>query len=188
MPANPGLKGPRGLSLRDLDPTDPAWKSVELIQRGRMILDVCTADLRASEDRLGAFHATTWHFRNALADAHRAWDRLRAEFGGRALEAALAEPPLAALTVPLSDPPAILTFLAIGGQTYRAERIAATDLALALWRLTRLLGHDDGPYYLGRLRDGSTYCDCAEWTYHRDDTGLPPSCKHLVALDSMGWL
>ena len=55
-----------------------------------MILDVATADLEASEQKLGPFHPTSWHFRQALAEANRSWDRLRAEFGGSTLESALA--------------------------------------------------------------------------------------------------
>src|ERR687883_435391 len=78
----------RKTSLRHRDPSDPARRAVELAQRGRMILDVSAADLEVAEATLGAFHPTTWHFRNALHEARYAWDRLRAEFGGAALEAA----------------------------------------------------------------------------------------------------
>src|SRR6478752_3077291 len=66
---------------------------------GRIVLDVAAADLEAAEAVLGPFHETTWHFRNALAEARRSWDRLRAEFGTSALEAALAEPPLTLLAL-----------------------------------------------------------------------------------------
>src|SRR6478735_4239589 len=79
--------------------SDPAFKSVELAQRARMILDVAAADLEVAETRLGPFHETTWHFRHALAEARRSWDRLRAEFGTAALDAALAEPPLTVVTL-----------------------------------------------------------------------------------------
>ena len=80
------------ISLRDRDVSDPARRVVELAQRGRMILDVSAADLEAAEAAFGPFHPTAWHFRNALNEARRSWDRLRAEFGGAALEAALNEP------------------------------------------------------------------------------------------------
>src|SRR3954447_12516224 len=80
--------------LRDRDPSDPARRVVEVVQRGRMILDVSAADLEAAEAALGPFHPTAWHFRGALDEARRSWDRLRAELGGAALDAALAEPPL----------------------------------------------------------------------------------------------
>ena len=79
--------------------SDPARRVVELAQRGRMILDVSAADLEAAEAAFGPFHPTAWHFRNALNEARRSWDRLRAEFGGAALEAALNEPPLTILVL-----------------------------------------------------------------------------------------
>src|SRR5579883_3263910 len=111
-------------SLRDRDPSDPIRRAVELVQRGRMILDVSAADLEAAEAALGPFHPTAWHFRNALAEARRSWDRLRAEFGGKTLEAALNEPPLAILTLtpngeahhPSSSPTSV-TLVPIAGQT-----------------------------------------------------------------------
>jgi hypothetical protein len=177
-------------SLRDRDPSDPARRAVELAQRGRMILDVATADLEAAETTLGPFHPTSWHFRNALHEARRSWDRLRAEFGGSALDAALNQPPLAVLT--LGDdrrgtPPIIL--IPIGGRTYRALRVAGTPLAPVQWRLSRLLPpDDDGPYYACRLSDGSTQCDCAEWTYQIADIDPHGSCKHLAALAELGWI
>src|SRR3954471_22470380 len=89
----------KAIPVRRRDPDDPAFKAVELAQRGRMILDVSAADLEAAEAALGPFHPTAWHFRNALDEARRSWDRLRAEFGGSALEAALNRPPLTVLTL-----------------------------------------------------------------------------------------
>jgi hypothetical protein len=175
--------------LRHRDPSDPAWKSVELAQRGRMILDVSAADLEASEAALGPFHPTTCHFRAALSDARRSWDRLRAEYGGAALEAALAEPPLTVLTLGDDAPGGPLALLApIGGKTYRLERVAGTEPAPVQWRLTRLPPLDDGPYYACRLADGSTQCDCAEWTYQVEGVPGHPPCKHLAALASLGWI
>jgi hypothetical protein len=183
------MEGPRPdhvpPSLRLRDPSDPARRAVELAQRGRMILDVAAADLEASEATLGPFHPTTWHFRNALAEAQKSWDRLRAEFGSRALEQALAQPPLAVLR--LDGPGPGLLLIPIEGKTYRAEPIAGTVLAPVLWRLTRLDPPlENGPYYVCSLLDGTTHCDCAEWTYRAaESTGL---CKHLTALDALGWL
>lgn len=179
----------KAIPIRRRDPSDPAFKAVELAQRGRMILDVATADLEAAEAALGPFHPTSWHFRQALDEARRAWDRLRAEFGGAALAAALEESPLAVLTLGGDAPgrPAV-TLIAIGGKTYRAERVEGTDLAPVLWRLTRLPPHDDGPYYACRLRDGTTQCDCATWIYQIADGAAPGLCKHLAALDALGWL
>ena len=79
-------------SLHDRDESDPDRCAVELVQRGRLILDVSAADLEAAEATFGAFHPTTWHFRNSLTEAQRSWERLRAELGAKALEAALEEP------------------------------------------------------------------------------------------------
>src|SRR5215216_5757811 len=87
------------IPIRQRDPSDPAFKAVELAQRGRLILDVAAADLEVAESALGPFHPTSWHFRNALAEARRSWDRLRADFGGATLDAALAEPPATVLTL-----------------------------------------------------------------------------------------
>ncbi|MDB5350639.1 MAG: hypothetical protein JWN86_1886 [Planctomycetota bacterium] len=186
MPA-PSRRSPP-VPIRDRDPSDPAFKSVELAQRGRMILDVAAADLEMAEEHLGPFHETTWHFRNALAEARRSWDRLRAEFGSAALDAALAEPPLAILTIGEDVDPPRAIFLSIGGKTYRVERIAGTDLAPALWRLTRLPLSEDGPYYVARLRDGTYRCDCAEWTYQVAQIDHAPPCKHVTGLLAMGWI
>lgn len=175
--------------LRQRDPSDPAYKSAELAQRGRMILDVAAADLEVAEAQLGAFHETTWYFRNALAEARRSWDRLRATYGGAALEAALAEPPVTVLTIGddgRGGPTA--TLIPIAGRTYHVERIIGTMLAPIQWRLTRLPASEDGPYYACRLRDRSTRCDCAEWTYQVAEIADAPPCKHLAALAALGWI
>jgi len=169
------------------DPSDPAFKSIELAQRGRMILDVASADLEASESILGSFHETTWHFRNALAEARRSWDRLRAEFGTEALEAALAEPPLTLLTLGEPDNPRAI-LIVVGGWTYRVERVPASDLAPSIWRMTRLPASEDGPYYVARMRDGSCRCDCAEWTYKVAQIDGATPCKHVRGLRALGWL
>jgi hypothetical protein len=193
--------------LRDRDPSDPARHVVELAQRGRMILDVSAADLEAAEAAYGPFHPTAWHFRNAWYEAQRSWDRLRAELGGKVLEAALAQPPLTVLALgpgaagfapdrlgrwPLPEPSrtdAPVLLIPIGGTTFRAVREAGTLLAPLLWRLVRLHPRPgDEPYFAGRLRDGSTHCDCAEWTYHLADSGPHACCKHLAALKALGWL
>ncbi|MEO6810585.1 MAG: hypothetical protein ABI353_15830 [Isosphaeraceae bacterium] len=154
-----------------------------------MILDVATADLEASEHRLGPFHPTSWHFRNALAEARRAWDRLRAEYGSGALEAALAEAPATILTLGDDAPGGPLaTLIPIGGKTYRVERVSGTPLAPVQWRLTRLPPSENGPYYACRLGDHSTQCDCAEWVYQIQGIDGQALCKHLAALTALGWI
>ena len=184
---------PRPDPLRRRDESDPERRAVELAQRGRIILDVSIADLEAAEAVHGAFHPIAWHFRNACNEARRSWDRLHAELGTKTLEAALTRPPLVIMT--LGDgqdrdlPRAVL--IVIGGRTYCLQRVAGTELAPVQWRLTR--PHpplEDGPYYACRLADGSTQCDCAEWTYQIAGNGDPRTahCKHLAALAALGWI
>jgi len=180
--------------LRDRDESDPQRRAVELAQRGRIILDVSAADLEAAEAAFGPFHPTTWHFRNAWHEARRSWERLRAELGTKALEAALDQPPLVVLTLDMGpaapgSPPVVL--VPIAGQTYSTHRVAGTELAPVQWRLTRLQPPlEDGPYYACRLADGSTQCDCAEWTYQiaENGDGRKTHCKHLAALVALGWI
>jgi hypothetical protein len=180
--------------LRDRDESDPQRRTVELAQRGRMILDVSAADLEAAETVFGPFHPTTWHFRNAWNEARRSWERLRAELGTKALEAALNQPPLVVLTLGQGDPahgspPVVL--ISIAGQTYRSQRVAGTELAPVQWRLTRLHPPlENGPYYACCLADGSTQCDCAEWIYQIAENGdrCKSHCKHLAALAALGWI
>jgi hypothetical protein len=197
-------------ALRDRDPSDPLRRTVELAQRGRMILDVSAADLDAAEAAFGPFHPTSWHFRNAWHEARNSWDRLRAEVGGATLDSALDRPPMTVLALgpeadrftpdrdgrwPMPDPdtsvqpPVLLLLIPIAGKTYRAHRVAGTPLAPQLWRLTRLdPPHDDGPYYACRFRDGTTQCDCAEWTYKLAIDDPPGLCKHLQGLAALGWI
>ena len=153
-----------------------------------MILDVAEADLHASELLLGSFHETTWHFRRALADARHSWDRLRARYGLAVLEAALEEPPATVLTLgrfPNADPEAILVVIA--GHTYALHRQPPAIEAPRIWRLTRIPLTDDGPFHCCRLLDGSTQCDCAQWIYQIADRS-DELCKHLAALDALGWI
>ncbi len=179
-------------ALRDRDESDPQRQAIELVQRGRMMLEVSEADLEASEAALGPFHPTTWHFRNALSEVRRSWERLRAELGTRTLEAALDQPPLTVLTLgrAIAGSPSVELVL-IGGHTYRTQRVPGTELAPIQWRLTRLnAATDDGPYYVCRLADGSTQCDCGEWIYRIAETGNTHKtyCKHLAALAALIWI
>jgi hypothetical protein len=196
----------KAVPLCERDVSDPTRCAVALVQRGRMILDVSALDLEAAEAALGPFHPTAWHFRNVLNEARRSWDRLRAELGGAALEAALKEPPLTMLVLggagdegycdcgraeprPAPGPSAPVTLIPIGGQTYRVQGVEGTPLAPVQWRLTRLYPPlDDGPYFACRLHDGSTQCDCAEWTFQIAGAGHREFCKHLAALDALGWI
>ncbi|WP_199756710.1 hypothetical protein [Tautonia sociabilis] len=173
---------------RPAPPPAVSFKQVELAQRGRMILDVAELDLAAAEERLGPFHDTSWHFRRALADARTSWDRLRIQYGLAVLEAALDEPPATVLTLgrPDRDEPAAV-LIVIAGHSYALRRQPDTADAPRIWRLLRLPDPGDGPFHACRLADGSTQCDCAEWTYQI--AGLSDSlCKHLAALDALGWL
>lgn len=184
----PAPRSRKRAPLRDRDPDDPLRQTVELAQRGRLILDVSTADLAAAEAVLGPFHPTAWHFRSARDEAQRAWDRLRAQYGSATVKAALEELPLTYLTLdPGRGRPPVMV-IPILGQAYRAERVDGTSHAPVLWRLARLLRpSDDGPYYVCRLGDGTVQCDCAEWIFERAETDGRP-CKHLAALRALGWL
>ncbi|HKI20298.1 MAG TPA: SWIM zinc finger family protein [Isosphaeraceae bacterium] len=178
--------------VRDRDESDPYRCAVELAQRGRMIVDVAAVDLEAAEAAFGPFHPTTWHFRNALNEARRSWERLRAELGTKVIDAALREPPLTVLTLGKSaqgSPQVVL--VSIAGQTYRTEQVMGTEVAPIQWRLTRLLPPlDHGPYYVCRLADGLTQCDCADWTYQiaQSVDSHRILCKHLAALSTLGWI
>ncbi|CAN5855742.1 hypothetical protein BH23PLA1_BH23PLA1_11710 [soil metagenome] len=172
---------------RPREPGDPAFKAVELAQRSRMILDVSATDLTAAEERYGPFHEVAWYFRQALLEAKRSWDRLRAEFGSAALEEALQEPPVTILTLGGGASGPMVVLIPIAGRTYGAERVVGTAPAPVIWRLTQLPPHEDGPYHVCRLADGSTQCDCAEWIYQID--GLSAAhCKHLAALSALRWI
>ena len=169
--------------------TDPIYKSVEVAQRARMVLDVSALDLQAAEAHFGHFHETTLYFRAASAEARRAWDRLRALYGSRALESALGEPPLTVLSIgatPDGDPLGL--FVPIAGGTYRVERVLGTTLAPAQWRLTRIPEPLESPYYTCRLADKTLQCDCGEWIYERAEVEGAGPCKHLTALGSLGWI
>lgn len=187
VPARPAPKSP---ALKGCAPSDPLWQSVELAQRGRMIVDVSMADLAASEAALGPFHPTTWHFRNAHDEAKRAWNRLRAQIGTATIKAALDEPPITYLTLGENQPREHqVRLITIDGQTYRAQAVPGTPLAPIQWRLTRLLTPlEHGPYFVCRLEDGSTQCDCADWTYNIAEVDPRLHCKHLAALAALGWL
>jgi SWIM zinc finger len=167
-------------------------ENAELAQRGRLILDVSSAGLETAEAALGAFHPTTWQLRNLLGEARRSWERLRAALGTKILEAALSQPPLTTLTLDENSngSPCVVLVL-IEGKTYRAQQVPGTELAPIQWRLTRLHPPlENGPYYVCRLANRSTQCDCAEWTYRIAETSAARGtyCKHLAALISLGWL
>jgi hypothetical protein len=193
MSEAPPFARPRSApAARDCDESDPYRCAVELVQRGRMIVDVATVDLEAAEAAFGPFHPTAWYFRNALNEARRSWERLRAELSTTTLEAALREPPLVVLNLGRSTRASRQVVLVlISGQTYRTEQVAGTEVAPTQWRLTRLLPPlDHGPYYVCRLSDGLTQCDCADWTYQiaQSTDRCKTHCKHLAALSALGWI
>jgi hypothetical protein len=176
----------------ECDVSSPMRCAFELVQRGRLILDVSAADVEAAEAAFGAFHPTTWHFRNSLTEAQRSWERLRAEVGTKVVEAALEQPPLTVLTLGKStDTQPEVVVILIAGQTYRPQRVIGTELAPIQWRLTRLRPPlENGPYYVCRLANGLTQCDCADWTYQIAETEKVRTarCKHLAALCALGWI
>jgi hypothetical protein len=164
----------------------------ELAQRSRLILDVSSADLEAAEAAFGAFHPTTSHFRDALNEARRAWEGIRAQLGTKVVSAALSQPPMTTLMLgeESSGTPRFVLVL-IDGNTYLTEQVPGTELAPIQWRLNRLLSPlEDGPYYLCRLANRSTQCDCADWTFRIAETPAARTalCKHLAALVSLGWI
>jgi hypothetical protein len=181
-----------GLSPGECDESNPTRCVFELVQRGRLILDVSAADLEAAEGAFGPLHPTTWHFRNGLTEAQRSWERLRADVGAKVLEAALKQPPLTVLTLSQStEPHSEVVVILIGGQTYRPQRVNGSELAPIQWRLSRLRPPlENGPYYVCRLANGLTQCDCADWTYQIAETDKVRTsrCKHLAALHALGWI
>lgn len=185
------------------NPDDPSQRAIEVAQRGRIVLDLATTELASMERRLGPFHEKTWVCRRTLAEALRAWDRLRAAYGRAALEAALERPPAAVMTFGGSCgaeglPRAVL--MVIGGRTYRARKLEGSSAAPTIWRLDRVPPADPSaladdpfaldPYHAVRLADGATRCDCGEWVFSIDGVDDHPTglCKHLAALRALGWV
>jgi hypothetical protein len=184
-----GRPGQARLSARRPAPASPAGaEDVARIQRAWMTLDVAALDLQAAEDLLGPFHPTTCHFRDFLSEARRAWDRLRAELGTPRLEAACHADPRSVLTLPRPTGTDPISLIVIGGRTYAVEPVPSCRLAPRIWRLTRIPPQGDGPYHAARLRDGTTRCDCAEWTFEVAEIDGAPPCKHLAALAFLGWI
>ncbi len=175
----------RILEARDSE-TD-GRRFIELVQRGKLILSVAEADLQASAALLGDQHATTWHFRLALEEGQKSWDQLTAEFGADAVNSALAQPPIATLEIGSRDERTHTVLIAIGGKAYRVERVEGSAPAPVQFRLTRLPRGEHDPYYVCKLAEGSHQCDCADW-FFRDDPKSPPTCKHVKALISLGWI
>ena len=193
-------KGPHDTVERarraEIHPSDECDQSerdrlrAELAQRGRLILDVAMADLEAAQRAFGPSHATTWYFRTALEEARRSWERLRLELGAAFLETALRQLPLVVLELRArQDRQTDIELILIGGQTYCTQTVRGTTLAPLQWRLTRLNPPlDHGPYYVCRLADGSTQCDCADWTYRIAETesSRAINCKHVDAMIAIG--
>lgn len=182
-----GMRAPRPASRPEGGSTH---RLTELIQRGRMTLEVAQVDLQMVQSRQGPFHETTWYFRQALADATQSWDRLCQEVGERGVATALAQPPSIILELNHPGRPGTpVCLILIQGGTYRLEPVPGTPLAPSIWRLTRLAtDQDPEPYYALKRADGSTQCDCAEWVYRIAETNQPRPCKHLAALHALGRL
>ena len=160
------------------DPERPGLEvGGRLAQRGRMILDVSRADLEEAEARLGPFHETTWHFRQALDERPASWDRLPAAYGtpppgGRAGRAAAGDPGVCrGWGGWRSRPPRSSSSAA---RPTASSGCPGTPLAPLQYRLTRLPPLDDGPYYACQLRDGSTQCDCTSGPIRSPRFPTPP--------------
>ena len=166
--------------------------TAEFAQYCLLAVDVARADLEVAEAEFGPSHPTTSHFRNSLNQVRRSWERLRAALGIRAIEAALSEPPLTTLVLKEHTKNSTqIVLVLIDGKTYSTQKVPGTELAPIQWRLARLHPPlDDGPYYVCRLANGSTQCDCADWTYRIAETtdALKRKCKHVSALSSLGWI
>ncbi len=162
----------------------------ELVQRGRMILEVAGVDLQTAQARFGLYHEITWYFRHALAEVEQSWRRLEVELGAKRLAQALEKPACTVLDLNSSSPPTVtIQLILIAGGTYRVESVAGTPLAPKIWRLTRLSsGPVPEPYYVLRRADGTTQCDCAEWIFRIAETNFTGSCKHLSSLQALRWL
>jgi len=190
--ARPSLRTRRSRArARPLEPIALDGETVALAQRGRLRLDLTVCALDAAEQTAGPFSEIARTFRTAVKEAKDAWDRLRAVHGLRALEVALERPPTPAavwwLDAPIRSHHAAAALIVIGGKSYRAVAVPGTPEAPRIWRLSHLPTSDDGPYHACRLADGSTQCDCAEWTYQIQGLSDAP-CKHLSALQALGWL
>ena len=82
--APPAPHVPLRRPIRDRDETDPDRCAAELVQRGRLILDVSVADLEAAEATFGAFHPHNLALSQCLNEAQRSWERLRGRVGHQA--------------------------------------------------------------------------------------------------------
>ncbi len=161
---------------------------VELVQRGRIIMDLAQVRLDEGEASEGPFAPETWQRRQVMAEARRSWERLRAELGTRQLEHALQEPPVATLTIQATQGKGSAQFVLVGGKTYRLEAVEGTPSAPRQWRLVPIPAQKGGHYYVCRLATGETQCDCAHWTYRVHQVNGAQPCKHLQALGNLGLL
>jgi hypothetical protein len=180
---------PRSAFSHDAPPPRRLPRStIERIQRLRAILDLSELDLQAIEAQLGPFAESTWGHRRVLADARRAWGRLSLGLGPDIVARSLASPPAAVVRV--GNPKRGAAALVVGGRTYLAMRVFdPPPLVRTMWRVLPVtLDTRDEPYYVTRLRDGSSRCDCADWYFRIAEQPQEGTCKHIAALDSLGWL
>ncbi len=185
-------------SPRPADKTDAPLKRaalarrvIERVQRLKIVLAVATVDLEVAIDRFGAFSEHTWSHRRLLADARRAWERVRADLGQVDLGRALARPPIVSL--PIGGDSARIRAISIGGQCYLVHRAVPVEYQLRsfcnlLAIETRPSARPSEPYRVFRLRNGDTQCDCADWYFRIAEQPRPGACKHIAALESLGWL
>lgn len=168
----------------------------ELVQRGRMIVELAAADLHAAEAAYGTAHEITWRFRNQLNEARVSWSHLCAELGPRAIERALSQPPASFLALePTRSGRGDVNLFCLEGTTFRATRSLNTARGATEWHLASLasslaegLTRPRVRFTVSRARDGSRCCDCAEVRGAEGVTHDGSHCKHVRALLALGWI
>jgi len=165
---------------------------IELVQRGRMILDLAEADYEEVVGRRGHDREAAWQCRNTLTEASQSWQRLVEDLGMDTVQTALRQPSQSAIHLEsVGHKGQTISLILIGGSTYTVMREPGVELAPVQWRVARLKPNvEPDPYYVCRLANGTFQCDCAEWIYRIAETDRlrTTHCKHSAALHALGWI